>query len=425
MKPITRLLVFTTIIMMSATFAARPTSSAPEATDVAHIADPANLGAISASPDGCAGVSFSQPGGSPIPVGSDPFFIATGDFNLDRNPDLAVANLASSTLRIFLGNGKGGFTPHGPLISGGANPFFVAVADFNHDGKPDFAVTKDDSSIRDNVLVELNICSTATAPTISCPSNITVNADPDQCSAAVAFAVTATGKPSPTVVCKIGSTTITSPHTFPVGTSTVTCTAANGVPPDASCSFTVTVEDKQPPTLTCPADITAVVSPTVCPPDPPPPPCQPVTFPLPTVNDNCPGASVTCSPPSGSCFPAGTTSVTCTAKDAAGNTASCSFTVTVFDVCLQDDADPDRVLLLDTRTGIYRFCCDGVTYKGRGRVEKGVCTYKLEDDTRARYVLASINRATFTGTASLYSPRGTLKCSITDSDTRTNSCSCQ
>jgi hypothetical protein len=40
---------------------------------------------------------------------------------------------------------------------------------------------------------------------------------------------------------------------------------------------------------------------------------------------------VVCNPPSGSVFPAGTTAVTCTATDAAGNIATCGFNVTVND----------------------------------------------------------------------------------------------
>ncbi len=43
----------------------------------------------------------------------------------------------------------------------------------------------------------------------------------------------------------------------------------------------------------------------------------------------CPPITVTCNPPSGSTFPVGVTTVTCTATDAQGNTASCSFSVTV------------------------------------------------------------------------------------------------
>ncbi|WP_423219974.1 HYR domain-containing protein [Bacillus luti] len=55
-----------------------------------------------------------------------------------------------------------------------------------------------------------------------------------------------------------------------------------------------------------------------------------VTF-QPTVTDNCPGVTFSCSPASGSFFSVGTTPVTCTATDASGNTATCSFTVTVND----------------------------------------------------------------------------------------------
>jgi hypothetical protein len=48
-----------------------------------------------------------------------------------------------------------------------------------------------------------------------------------------------------------------------------------------------------------------------------------------SVTDNCPGASVSCNPPSGSTFLVGTTTVTCTATDTSGNTSQCSFTVTI------------------------------------------------------------------------------------------------
>ena len=63
----------------------------------------------------------------------------------------------------------------------------------------------------------------------------------------------------------------------------------------------------------------------------------------------CDGSSpvVTCSPFSDSSFPVGTTTVTCTASDAAGNTAACSFGVWVkplpppFTVTRTDDPPPD------------------------------------------------------------------------------------
>jgi hypothetical protein len=52
------------------------------------------------------------------------------------------------------------------------------------------------------------------------------------------------------------------------------------------------------------------------------------------------GAGVVCTPPSGSSFPPGATTVTCTATDAAGQTAVCAFTVTVL------DREPPRITSL-------------------------------------------------------------------------------
>ena len=48
-----------------------------------------------------------------------------------------------------------------------------------------------------------------------------------------------------------------------------------------------------------------------------------------TATDNLPGVSVVCQPPSGTQFAAGTTFVACTATDQAGNTSTCSFSLTV------------------------------------------------------------------------------------------------
>ena len=57
-----------------------------------------------------------------------------------------------------------------------------------------------------------------------------------------------------------------------------------------------------------------------------------VAFPLPPFADNCdPNPSVVCVPASGSFFAVGTTLVVCTATDASGNSAVCTFNVTVQD----------------------------------------------------------------------------------------------
>jgi hypothetical protein len=81
----------------------------------------------------------------------------------------------------------------------------------------------------------------------------------------------------------------------------------------------VTVNDIEPPTIVCPADISTNSAPESA--------SQVVTY-NPTVHDNC-SATFSCTPPSGSTFPAGTILVHCDATDAAGNTDTCTFSVTV------------------------------------------------------------------------------------------------
>src|SRR5688572_13958061 len=78
------------------------------------------------------------------------------------------------------------------------------------------------------------------APTITCPGNIVTNAAGDGCARSVDFVAVASGSPMPTVRCRIGSDAILSPHSFPAGTTTVTCVASNANGTNF-CSFTVTV----------------------------------------------------------------------------------------------------------------------------------------------------------------------------------------
>jgi hypothetical protein len=124
------------------------------------------------------------------------------------------------------------------------------------------------------------------------------------------------------VVCKIGSTEITSPHTFLAGTTTVNCTATNTAGTD-SCSFTVTVNDTEKPTISCPADLTDVHTDLgAC-------SASGVALGTPTTGDNCGVFSVTNDAPAS--FPKGTTTVTWTVTDTSGNTATCTQQVTVKD----------------------------------------------------------------------------------------------
>ena len=82
--------------------------------------------------------------------------------------------------------------------------------------------------------------------------------------------------------------------------------------------------DATPPVLTQPPDILNVPAPDAN--------GALVTYALPTATDNDdPNPVVSCLPASGSLFPLGSTTVTCTATDAVGNTSSVTFTVEVVD----------------------------------------------------------------------------------------------
>ena len=254
-------------------------------------------------------------------------------------------------------------------------------------------------------------------PSITCPANITKSNDPNQCSAVVSY-------PAPTVSdnCPGVGAPICSPpsgSTFPRGTTTVTCTVNDAASNTSTCSFTITVNDTQPPMISCPANVTAV-SAVGCPPSS----STAVTYPPPTVSDNCPGVTVACNPPSGSILPVGTTTVTCTATDASGNTATCSFTVTVFNGRLQDDSNPQNVLLFNTTTGDYTLCCGGMRFSGRGLALLKGCLFTLQHNPTDRRLLVNVDFSAKRGTASLQFPPGTIKCTIIDRNMTDDTSSC-
>ncbi|MFN8236932.1 MAG: HYR domain-containing protein [Chitinophagales bacterium] len=95
----------------------------------------------------------------------------------------------------------------------------------------------------------------------------------------------------------------------------------------ATCSFTVTVNDTEVPTITCPANIAVNTDNNVC--------GAAVSYSVGST-DNCAGQTVaqTGGLASGSTFPLGTTTNSFKVTDASGNTATCSFTVSVTDVQL-------------------------------------------------------------------------------------------
>jgi hypothetical protein len=115
----------------------------------------------------------------------------------------------------------------------------------------------------------------------------------------------------------------TSGSTFPVGSTTVTCSATDKAGNTGRASFHVTVQDTTPPQIAAHADVTAEATSATG---------AVVSYATPTATDAVDGTdSVTCAPSSGSIFPLGTSTVSCSSTDAHGNTGHSSFHVTVQD----------------------------------------------------------------------------------------------
>jgi len=102
----------------------------------------AALCALSAAA-GPASAGMVEEVGSPIAVGTEPWWTTTADFNGDGRPDLAVANDSSAsptgTVSILLRQPLGGFAAEAP-ITVGQRPDSMAAADFDGDGRRDLAV---------------------------------------------------------------------------------------------------------------------------------------------------------------------------------------------------------------------------------------------------------------------------------------------
>jgi hypothetical protein len=155
-----------------------------------------------------------------------------------------------------------------------------------------------------------------TPPVVTPPANMTVEATSPSGAAVTYPPAKATDN-----VGVVSGPTCSPPSgsTFPLGTTTVICTASDAAGNMGSASFTIKVQDTTPPVVTPPANMTVEAT---------GPSGAAVTYPPATATDTVGVVSgPTCSPPSGSTFPLGTTTVTCTAADAAGNTGSASFTI--------------------------------------------------------------------------------------------------
>jgi HYR domain len=108
---------------------------------------------------------------------------------------------------------------------------------------------------------------------------------------------------------------------FALGSTVITCTASDLSGNVATSSFAVIVRDTTPPAIAATANIIVQATSGAG---------AIATYSTPVATDLVDGAVVvSCTPASGSTFPIGTTTVTCTALDTRGNRATSSFVVTV------------------------------------------------------------------------------------------------
>jgi uncharacterized repeat protein (TIGR01451 family) len=177
--------------------------------------------------------------------------------------------------------------------------------------------------------------SPAVPPAITAPADVSVNTGPGATSCGTVVTDAQLGSAVASDNCAgvtVTRTGVPAGNVFPVGSTTVTYTATDRSGNTATDTQVVTVTDNTPPVVTAPAAVTLFTGAGAT-------SCGVTVSNLDaslgtgSATDNCPGVgAVTRSGvPSGNVFPLGNTTVTYSATDAHGNTASATQVVTVVD----------------------------------------------------------------------------------------------
>ena len=224
-----------------------------------------------------------QPAVERVPLAAIPQGLVAGDFNTDGIADLAVGNWRNGFLSLLFGIGKGRFRAE-KRIPTGASASLLIAADINSDGQLDLASTNWDSSDVSVFLGDGNSSFLSHQRFVGRGHPLSVAAGDFDGNGRLDLAVS---------------------H-------------------DQDGGFDVFLQpepaDRTPPAIRCPSSLSVD--------------CANkdgamVDFAV-TAADACdPSPTLVCQPPSGGRFPVGTTPVTCTAIDSAGNEATCEFVVTV------------------------------------------------------------------------------------------------
>jgi uncharacterized repeat protein (TIGR01451 family) len=198
------------------------------------------------------------------------------------------------------------------------NIFPVGVTVITYTAKADTSVTATQTvTVVDN-----------TPPVVTAPAAVTLytGTGATSCGVTVSNLDGTFGTGSATDNCpgvgSVGRSGVPAGNFFPVGPTTLTYSATDAHGNTASANQLVTVIDNTPPQISCQADIIADFDAAVN--------GAVVTYTAPVGTDNCASNTAQIAGlASGSTFPVGTTTNTFRVTDASGNTAECSFQVTV------------------------------------------------------------------------------------------------
>jgi len=178
------------------------------------------------------------------------------------------------------------------------------------------------------------------APVVTCAEDIVVENEEGVCFTVVEYELpTGTDNCSEVVVTQIEG--FGSGSQFPVGVTNEIFEITDSAGNTSICSISITVFDTENPIILCPVDISAFNDPGEC--------GAIVAYETPSGTDNCPGSEIEITEGlgSGSFFPVGSTTETYTITDAAGNTSTCSFIVTV------EDNEPPIITVNDKLTVLW------------------------------------------------------------------------
>jgi uncharacterized repeat protein (TIGR01451 family) len=327
-------------------------NTGPGATECGVVVGDATLGSATAS-DNCPGVTVTRtgvPAGNLFPVGPTTVTYTATDRAGNTASDTQIITVTDNTVPVVtapaavtLYTGPSatscGVTVSdldGTLGTGSATDNCPGVGAVSRSGVPagnvfplgDTVLTYSATDAHGNSASATQTVTVVdnTPPVLNDPADVVAytGAGATTCSTVVSDATlgTATASDNCPGIGAIVRTGVPSGNVFPEGNTIITYTVTDAHNNTTQQTQKVTVIDNTAPVISCPSNI--VLEPTC-------PSGAIATWTPPVGTDNCPGATTsrTAGGAPGSVFPIGTTTVTYTVNDAHGNSASCSFTVTV------------------------------------------------------------------------------------------------